>query len=294
MAGQTPLYPAFKGHVATTWDALLLFESCLQGHINHVPRQPNDLERQELSSSGNIFIYEEHASGIKRWIDGISWSPSRFVGNFLIYRELENPPRPGEKRRALKRKRGSQSVIKANSQSNSSVLDPATIAWNPEGSLVGPLVDSCLFKARGLVKKTITIAFQGVPHHLVSYYRIEDVDNKRLVTPSGSPLFQSVKPREGIMVSVPGIATAAPLSTYSSMLGRAWLEDDSIQAQQPGEAWARSQAIHARLPHHHHQFLFHNHLQQSQPDGQQQSQLSRLSSQQHQEWQLHQQQTGEE
>ncbi|KAK0755996.1 hypothetical protein N5P37_011465 [Trichoderma harzianum] len=200
MASQTPLYPAFKGHVATTWDALLLFELCLQGHINHVPRQLNDRERQELISSGNIFIYEEHASGIKRWTDGISWSPSRIVGNFLIYRELNIPFPPGEKKRALKRKRAPQGVKKANSQSNSSVLDPATIAWNPESSLVGFLVDSYLLKARGLVKKTITITFQGVPHHLVSYYRIEDVDNNSLVTPSGSPFFQSVKPRAEIIM----------------------------------------------------------------------------------------------
>ncbi|KAL7903989.1 gluconate transport inducer 1/Pac2 [Trichoderma velutinum] len=214
MISQTPLYPVFKGRVVTTWDALLLFEACLQGHINHVPRQLNDRERQELISSGNIFIYEEHASGIKRWADGKSWSPSRIVSNFLIYHELDEPFPPGEKKRALKRKRGSQDVKKANTQSNGSVLDPATIAWNRKKSLVGVLVDSYLHQARGLVKKTITITFQDVPHHLVSYYHLEDVDKKSLVTPSGSPLFRGVKPRGGIIISVPGIAITAPLSTY--------------------------------------------------------------------------------
>ncbi|KAL7904012.1 gluconate transport inducer 1/Pac2 [Trichoderma velutinum] len=220
MASQTPLHPAFKGYVATTWDALLLFESCLQGHINHVPRQPNDRERQELISSGNIFIYEEHASGIKRWTDGIYWSPSRIVGNFLTYRELDEPFPRREKKRALKRKGGSQGVKKGNSQSNSSALDPTTIAWNPVRSP---------FKARGLVKKTITITFHGVPHHLVSYYRIEDVDDKSLMTPSGSPFFQSIKPRAEIIMSVPGIAAATYLSTYSSRLDSTWLESDYIQ-----------------------------------------------------------------
>ncbi|KAL7904025.1 Gti1/Pac2 family domain-containing protein [Trichoderma velutinum] len=284
MASQTPLHPAFKGYIATTWDALLLIESCLQGHINHVPRQPNDRERQGLISRGNIFIYEEHASGIKRWTDGIPWSPSRIVGNFLIYHELDKPFSPGEKKRTVKRKRGSPDVKKASSQYNASVLDPATIAWNPERSLIGVLVNPFyLLKTRGLVKKTITITFQGVPHHLVSYYRIDDVDNKSLVTPSGSPFFQRVKPRAGIIMSLPGIAVAIPLSTYSSRVDEAWLKDDYIQAQQPQEARARSQAIQARLPHHHHQFQFHNHLQQSQPDEQQQqNQLSRLSPQQQQ------------
>ncbi|KAL6695200.1 Gti1/Pac2 family domain-containing protein [Trichoderma pleuroticola] len=201
MASQSPLNPTFKGHVATTWDALLLFEACLQGQINHVPRRPHDRERQELISSGNIFIYEEHASGIKRWTDGISWSPSRILGNFLIYRELDKPFPPGEKKRALKRKRGSQGVNKATPRSNSTVLDPATIARDPERSLVGSLVDSYLFKERGLVKKTISITFQGVPHHLVSYYSIEDVDNKSLVTPSESSFFQNLKPRTELIMS---------------------------------------------------------------------------------------------
>ncbi|KAJ4855425.1 gti1/Pac2 family domain-containing protein [Trichoderma breve] len=201
MASQSPLNPTFKGHVATTWDALLLFEACLQGQINHVPRRPHDRERQELISSGNIFIYEEHASGIKRWTDGISWSPSRILGNFLIYRELDKPFPPGEKKRALKRKRGSQGVNKATPRSNSTVLDPATIARDPERSLVGSLVDSYLFKERGLVKKTISITFQGVPHHLVSYYSIEDVDNKSLMTPSEANFFSHIKPRTELVMS---------------------------------------------------------------------------------------------
>ncbi|UKZ79341.1 hypothetical protein TrVFT333_007092 [Trichoderma virens FT-333] len=173
MSSQSPLNPTFKGHVATTWDALLLFEACLQGLINHVPRRPHDRERQELISSGNIFIYEEHASAVP----------------------------PGEKKRALKRKRGSQGVNKANSRSNSSAIDPNTISRDPERSLVGSLVDSYLFKERGLVKKTISITFQGVPHHLVSYYSIEDVDNKALITPSESPFFQQVKPRSELVMS---------------------------------------------------------------------------------------------
>jgi hypothetical protein len=204
MASQTPLHPTFKGHVATTWDALLLFESCLQGHINHASRPPNDRERQELISSGSIFIYEEHASGIKRWTDGISWSPSRILGNFLIYRQLDKLCPPGEKKRVLRRKKGPQGVYKANSRSNLSVLsvlDPTTIVRDPEGSLVGFLVDSNTFKERGLVKKTISISFQGVPHYLVSYYNIGDVDNKSLATPSGSPFFESVKPRTELIMS---------------------------------------------------------------------------------------------
>ncbi|KAL7945715.1 Gti1/Pac2 family domain-containing protein [Trichoderma barbatum] len=361
MAGQTPLHPTFKGHVATTWDALLLFEACLQGHINHVPRRPHDRERQDLISSGNIFIYEEHASGIKRWTDGISWSPSRILGNFLIYRELDKPFPPGEKKRALKRKRGSQGVNKVNSRSNSSVINPGINPGNistqdPERSLVGSLVDSYLFKDKGLVKKTISITFQGVPHHLVSYYSIEDVDNKSLVTPSESAFFQGVKPRAELIMSqnfrnpvddmamytpdengfmapntqsfygmgghvadytsphahvadyggahvimtqampASGIAVA-PVPSYGPRISEYEFMQtqpgrDQFEAQADAQADAQAQ-VQTRLPLRHHQYQYHDQLQQQQQHEQlhhQQLHQQQLQHQQMQRQQMQQQQ----
>jgi hypothetical protein len=85
--GAAVLQPTYTGHVSTTNDALILFEACLSGHLNHVPRRPHDRERNSLIRSGCVFIYEENASGIKRWTDGVTWSPSRILGNFLVYRE---------------------------------------------------------------------------------------------------------------------------------------------------------------------------------------------------------------
>lgn len=198
--------PTFRGHISTTMDALVLFESCLHGRLNHVPRRPHDRERQDLIASGNIFIYEEHASGIKRWTDGVSWSPSRILGNFLIYRELDKPFPPGEKKRALKKKKPSQGGIsKPEAQRNNSVystagMDPAHMK-DPERSLVGSLVDSYPFKKHGLIKKTISISFQGVPHHLVSYYNVDDVLKGGLVTPTNYPLFADVQPRAELLLS---------------------------------------------------------------------------------------------
>ena len=105
--GAGPLVPTFHGFVQNSMDGLILFEACLSGKLHHVPRRPHDRERSQLIKSGNIFIYEENASGIKRWTDGVAWSPSRILGNFLIYRELDKPFPPGEKKRAIKRKRSS-------------------------------------------------------------------------------------------------------------------------------------------------------------------------------------------
>ncbi|KAI1905849.1 Global transcription regulator sge1, partial [Ophidiomyces ophidiicola] len=97
------LEPTFNGYVASTHDALILFEACLTGVLHHVPRRPHDRERAQLVRSGSVFIYEENASGIKRWTDGVTWSPSRILGNFLVYRELDKPFPPGEKKRAMKK-----------------------------------------------------------------------------------------------------------------------------------------------------------------------------------------------
>ena len=97
--------PTWVGFVHTTLDALMVLEACLQGKLSHIPRRPHDRERQQIITAGSVFIYEENASGIKRWTDGVTWSPSRIMGNFLVYRELSEPFPAGEKKKAKKRKR---------------------------------------------------------------------------------------------------------------------------------------------------------------------------------------------
>ncbi|KPM36093.1 hypothetical protein AK830_g10476 [Neonectria ditissima] len=202
-----PLNPTFEGHIASTIDALILFEACLSGQLNHVPRRPHDRERQDLIKSGNVFIYEEHASGIKRWTDGVSWSPSRILGNFLIYRELEKPFPPGEKKRALKKnKKPQQGITKSDIASRPgmgfpSAMDPNAGGKDSERALIGSLIDSYPFKTDGLVKKTISVSFQGVPHHLVSYYNVGDVVNGRLNPPTKHHNLRNVIPRSELMLS---------------------------------------------------------------------------------------------
>ncbi|KAM0428218.1 hypothetical protein ACHAPT_007119 [Fusarium lateritium] len=187
------LLPTYVGYIHTTLDALIIFEACLSGARNHVPRRPQDRERQELIRSGNVFIYEEHASGIKRWTDGVSWSPSRILDNFLVYRELERPFGPGEKKRALKKpKKMTNGITKP---------EPRCETRDEDRALIGSLVDSYDFKQSGLVKKTISITFQGVPHHLVSYYTCEDVKNGGLICPSNHPDLRNLIPRSELLMS---------------------------------------------------------------------------------------------
>jgi len=205
------LQPTWRGYVQDTKDALILFEAAIGGSLQRVVRRPHDRERTNLIKSGSVFIYEESASGIKRWTDGVPWSPSRILGNFLIYRELEKPFPPGEKKRATKKSKRDHRpsdpypVRPATLETVSSTEDTTTQHQTRNGSpssadqqtlsptvaaerdaerlLVGSLTDSYQFKSEGLVKKTMSVKINDIPYHLVSYYTPRDVLDKRLVRP---------------------------------------------------------------------------------------------------------------
>jgi Gti1/Pac2 family transcription factor len=201
-SGGAALQPTFQGHVSSTQDALILFEACLQGHLSHVPRRPHDRERSSLIRSGCVFIYEENASGIKRWTDGVTWSPSRILGNFLVYRELDKPFPPGEKKRAMKKPQrrpsrpGEPYPSPMGPENGQPVYGGAERAPSDvERQLIGSLIDSYGFKSDGLVKKTMSVTVQGVTHHLVSYYNVHDVIANTLRTPSQTETLQYIRPR---------------------------------------------------------------------------------------------------
>lgn len=212
--GKAPVcIPTWQGHIETTKDALLIFEACFSGTLHHCFRRPHDRERNQLIVSGNVFVYEEATSGIKRWTDGIPWSPSRILTNFLIYRQLNSPFPPGEKKRATKR---SQRAIKPGepypASATSTPVTDETRPFPPESpnpsvkaegdpekdinrGLVGSLVDSYEFKENGLLKKTMTVTVNTVQHHLVSYYSLEDAKNG-LRTPRDDPNLRDLRIRE--------------------------------------------------------------------------------------------------
>lgn len=183
-----PLDVTWHGFIRSTEDALILIEAVLRGELNHVSRRPHDRERERLIRSGSVFIYSEASSGIRRWTDGIHWSPSRILGNFLLYRELGAPFAPGEKKRALKNRKPSHPYAGA----------PQVPPEDRE--FIGSLVDSYAFKQKGLIKKTISVDYHGIAHHIVSYYTLADAKAHHLPTPSGLPEFRDYKIRPGITI----------------------------------------------------------------------------------------------
>ncbi|KAF2143064.1 uncharacterized protein K452DRAFT_307940 [Aplosporella prunicola CBS 121167] len=189
------MQPTWRGFVHTTLDGLMVIEACLRGTLNHCPRRPHDRERAGLIQSGNIFVYEESTSGIKRWTDGVSWSPSRIHGNYLIYRELQRPWPPGEKKRANKPKNKNARV------------EPYGRAGHHYGEervqdvidrkLTGSLVDSYDFKPGGLAKRTLSVTVNGCTHHLIAYHSADSV--KDLFRPGHDPRFANCHPRKELL-----------------------------------------------------------------------------------------------
>lgn len=88
---EAPIVATLHGHVASTQDALIVIEACLQGYLSHLGRRPRRAEEPLLGRSSDIFVYERRSSGIAAWQDGIAWSAPVRVGNFEMRRQLATP-----------------------------------------------------------------------------------------------------------------------------------------------------------------------------------------------------------
>ena len=206
--------PPWSGWIETTGDALLILEAARRGLIPRVTRRLVDTERKMITS-GSVFVFDEDESGIKRWTDGFYWSPSRILGNFLLYRETDkrSAVHRGPKSDAPPSDANAMDGAKAE---GSSLSRPKTDSGHVgvdkqlERNLLGSLTNSYKFKADGLMKKvrllppppidcglnssrqTFSLTIGGVAQHLISYYKIEDVTNGRLRSPSSLPELASL------------------------------------------------------------------------------------------------------
>lgn len=200
--------PAFRGFVESTLDALLVFEGCRRGTLSKITRRLQEFEKRELVQSGAVFVFDEKETGIKRWTDGLQWSPSRTLGNFLVYRELDRKIQRPDGEEVSARPVGSmaekgpepsaafpfggangdpEALAAARRQRSLSDSSSGLLDRERERQLVGSLTSSYRFRSDGLVKKTISLS--GL--HLIGYYRIDDVTSGRLRTPSSLAEFTS-------------------------------------------------------------------------------------------------------
>lgn len=173
-----PCEPPWTGWIETTGDALLILEAARRGLIPRVTRRLVDSERKMITS-GSVFVFDEDESGIKRWTDGFFWSPSRILGNFLVYhitlyfgnmlmavfqlyRETDKKThlRGGQRSNSsLLVNEGGSSVQRVESSTLSRPKSSDTASEMDrarERSLFGSLTNSKKFKSQGMMKKVGT------------------------------------------------------------------------------------------------------------------------------------------
>ncbi|RKP07856.1 Gti1/Pac2 family-domain-containing protein, partial [Thamnocephalis sphaerospora] len=154
----------YCGHMRTLHDALLVIEACARNVLPRVRHRLSDRERT-LVRSGTVFVWDEGETGMRRWTDGRSWSPSRVVGGFLTYRELA-----GRRQRLA------------------GELDSAADALAGGGGRNNAGRREFNYQADGLIKRALSLRTTfGRRWHLISYYRESDVAQYQLALPSADP-----------------------------------------------------------------------------------------------------------
>ncbi|KAI9454738.1 Gti1/Pac2 family-domain-containing protein [Lactarius psammicola] len=160
----TPDVQHFIGYVETTTDALRLIMAARQGIIPRITRRLNDSERRSMIRSGAVFVFCVEESGIRRWTEGLSWSPSRIVGNFLVWGPTLRCF-PLEHRHFVSLHR----------------------ALPPTRTIMEDRILVVLETLAGHCGRTITVKVSGTDHHLVSYYREDDIARGLLQRPTSRP-----------------------------------------------------------------------------------------------------------
>lgn len=155
----------FHGLIESTQDALVIFEACTLGKLRRVRRRLTERERKGCIRPGAVFVFDENESGIKRWTDGREWSPSRILGNFLVYRELE--------RKIGRREGGGPDCSGVPEEFRDRGLQ-----------ILGSTKGTFVFRNDGLIKKTISTQQSGSTQHLVYYSTKQDHLRQNLLPPN--------------------------------------------------------------------------------------------------------------
>lgn len=82
----------FFGSVNSMREALLLIEAARLDILPRTKRRLSESDRLSIKS-GSIFVWDEGETGIIRWTDGLKWSSSKDIGDFVAY--VQKPDIPG-------------------------------------------------------------------------------------------------------------------------------------------------------------------------------------------------------
>lgn len=194
--------PPWSGWIETTGDALLILEAARRGLIPRVTRRLVDSERKMITS-GSVFVFDEDESGIKRWTDGFFWSPSRILGNFLLYRETDKKgagnrgvrPDPDTSEQSQYTLEGARSEGQTLSRPKT---DSGLVGVNKqrERTLMGSLTNSYKFKPDGLMKKVRYISYPPLTYLTELNSAIDLLSNHRRRLAAPYLLLQNRRCRE--------------------------------------------------------------------------------------------------
>ncbi|KAK6089964.1 hypothetical protein P3W45_001010 [Vairimorpha bombi] len=134
------------GYIQNYEDAILMVHATRLGYVTPITQRLRAEERESLRS-GDIFVFIETDSGIKRWTDGKIWSPSKINGQFLLYKEV---PRHLSK----------------------SAIKKTSVQKNLTKEQVAKLHKEIREDDKlGFHKKTISIVHDSKTYHIIGYYR---------------------------------------------------------------------------------------------------------------------------
>lgn len=158
------IVPSYYGYVGSTNDALLIIQAIVDKQLDAIPRRPHERERPGLIKSGNVFVFVEEESGIKRWTDGVAWSPLRILGRFLVYRELDKFSLSEKDDKKKKKRKASTDHdaldLKQMMPPAQQLLQPADGFDDYKGGAGAGALGEALgvFKDQGLIKKTLLLS----------------------------------------------------------------------------------------------------------------------------------------
>jgi len=100
----------------------------------------------------------------------------------------------------LSRTSGWSSTGREDEDLTSQQIPDANGTTEEDRQLIGSLsLESYNFKPGGLAKKTLSIDVRGIRHHIISYYRVEDVKHGYYHRPTEDDFLSKVEPRPELL-----------------------------------------------------------------------------------------------
>ncbi|KAJ3097340.1 hypothetical protein HDU96_000418 [Phlyctochytrium bullatum] len=168
------------------------------GGLGLLPRVKARLSAAERGAirSGSVFVFDQEESNIKRWTDGMSWSPSRIHnGCFLIYRTTTLIPHIPHLRQIVKPEDNTDPIPEPEDAPRGPFIPGGLGSLETDLNEPGfnaQLRDGMVVKRDGMVKKTISLEYEGRHVHVVSYYHRGDVRAGRLPIPGRTDVLGTV------------------------------------------------------------------------------------------------------